>query len=202
MRRLHHLVALHVLLADVEQADARCGAAVDVARDDRAHGGELAQLLGRRLGVGAQVEHVSVAVGGGNRRDDGGALDSGQHTSSTKCAIAVSAPVLPALTQAQARRPRARRSTATRIEESFLRRIASRGFSSIATTCEAGTICARPRTAAGSGASAASSSRGSPTSSSAQLTIVGERAQRAGNVLARLVVAAHHVDRDRQHAGP
>src|SRR5256885_463036 len=50
---------------------------------------------------------------------------------STKCAIAVSAPVLPALTHAQAR-PSCTRSTATRIEVSFLRRIASRGLSSIA----------------------------------------------------------------------
>src|SRR6267378_3569211 len=71
----------------------------------------------------------------------------------TKCAIAVRAPVLPALTHAQAR-PSCTRSIARRIEESFLRRIASRGLSAIATTWEAATTVARARTEAGSGAGA------------------------------------------------
>src|SRR5438552_2234630 len=57
---------------------------------------------------------------------------------STKCAIAVSAPVLPALTHAQAV-PACTRSTATRIEDCFLWRIASRGLSCIYYTCLAGT---------------------------------------------------------------
>ena len=35
-----------------------------------------------------------------------------------------------------------------------------------------------------------------------QLWIVRERTQRAGEILVRLMVAAHHVDGDRQHAGP
>ena len=46
MRRLDRLVALHLLLADVQQADARRGDAVHVARDDRAHDGELLELHG------------------------------------------------------------------------------------------------------------------------------------------------------------
>src|SRR5580658_489411 len=69
----------------------------------------------------------------------------------TKCAMAVSAPVLPALTAAQARRS-CTRSIATRIEESFLWRIASRGLSSMVTTCEVATATARSRAAAGSAA--------------------------------------------------
>src|ERR1700730_4643478 len=81
----------------------------------------------------------------------------------TKCEIAVRAPVLPALTHAQAR-PACTRSIARRIEESFLRRIASRGLSPIATTWEAATTGARARTEAGSGARAAVISCGSPTS--------------------------------------
>src|ERR1700738_2799033 len=81
----------------------------------------------------------------------------------TKCEIAVRAPVLPALTHAQAR-PCCTRSIARRIEESFLRRIASRGLSSIATTWEAATTVARARTEAGSGARAAVISCGPPPS--------------------------------------
>ena len=82
---------------------------------------------------------------------------------STKCAIAVSAPVLPALTHAQAV-PASTRSTATRIEDCFLWRIASRGLSCIDTTCEAPTTVARLRTGSGRPARAADISCGSPTS--------------------------------------
>ena len=56
---------------------------------------------------------------------------------STKCAIAVSAPVLPALTMAPAR-PSFTRSMAMRMEESLRRRIASRGCSDMPTTVAAG----------------------------------------------------------------
>ena len=58
---------------------------------------------------------------------------------STKCDIAVSAPVLPALTQATAR-PSFTTSMAMRIDECFLRRMASRGDSPMVTTSLAGTI--------------------------------------------------------------
>ena len=55
---------------------------------------------------------------------------------STKRPVAISAPVLPALTQASAS-PAFTRSIATRIEESFFLRSASCGFSSMETTCVA-----------------------------------------------------------------
>ena len=85
---------------------------------------------GGRLGVGAQVEHLRVAVRGRDRRDDGGTLDPGRRSSARSAPWPCSAPVLPALTAALAR-PSCTRSMATRMEESFLRRIASRGFSSM-----------------------------------------------------------------------
>src|SRR5579863_8478000 len=83
---------------------------------------------------------------------------------STKCAIAVRAPVLPAETAAAAR-PSCTRLMATRIEESFLCRIASRGFSSMVTTWEAATIAARSRSAGAPPASSRSMSVASPMSS-------------------------------------
>src|SRR5215475_12415903 len=74
MRPLYHLVALDVLLTDVEQTNAWRRHAIHVTRNDRPHGGELPQLLRRCLGVGAEVEHVRQAMRGGNRGYDGGAL--------------------------------------------------------------------------------------------------------------------------------
>src|SRR5438270_11440551 len=76
--RLHQLVSLHVLLADVEKTDARVRHAVHVAGDDGSHGGELAQLLRSRRGVGAQIQHVGVSVRGGYRLDYGVALHAGE----------------------------------------------------------------------------------------------------------------------------
>ena len=67
----------------------------------------------------------------------------GRHFS-TKCEIAVSAPVLPELTAASAR-PSRTRSIAMRIDDCFLRRIASRGLSVIVTTSEADTTSRRAR---------------------------------------------------------
>jgi hypothetical protein len=72
-------VSLRVFLTDVEQADSRIGDAEHVARDDRAHGGELRELQRRRLRVGAEIEDVCVAaVSGRHRRHDGSAFD-GSH---------------------------------------------------------------------------------------------------------------------------
>ena len=72
-----------------------------------------------------------------------GARSTGPTVFSTKCAIAVSAPVLPALTMAPAR-PSFTRSMAMRMEESLRRRIASRGCSDMPTTVAAGcTVSAR-----------------------------------------------------------
>ena len=50
--------------------------AVHVARDDRAHRRELGELLRRGLGVGAEIEHVGMAVDRRDRRHDGRALDA------------------------------------------------------------------------------------------------------------------------------
>ena len=75
MRFLHELVTLGVFLADVEQADARIRDAEHIARDDRAHGGELRELQRRGLGVRAEIEHVGVAaVARRHRRHDGRAF--------------------------------------------------------------------------------------------------------------------------------
>src|ERR1700722_2556400 len=82
----------------------------------------------------------------------------------TKCAMAVSAPVLPELTQADAR-PSFTRSMATRMEEFFFRRIASRGESPMATTPAAGAISALARMLSGQDRNSESISAGSPTNS-------------------------------------
>src|SRR5688572_14414589 len=76
--------------------------------------------------------------------------------------MAVSAPVLPALTMAPAR-PSLTRSMATRIEESLRLRMASRGCSDMPTTLAAGCTDTRARAAAGSDASAGSMTAGCPT---------------------------------------
>ena len=62
---------------------------------------------------------------------------------STKREVAISAPVLPAETQALAS-PDLTRLIATRIDESFLLRMASAGDSSIPTTSEAWRTTMRP----------------------------------------------------------
>ncbi len=78
MRFLHDFVTLGFFFADVEQADARLVDGEHVAGDDRTHGGELGELDGRGLGVGAQVEHVRVtAIARGHRRHDGRAFHRG-----------------------------------------------------------------------------------------------------------------------------
>ena len=63
----------------------------------------------------------------------------------TKRAVAIRAPVLPALTQAWAS-PLLTRSMATRMDESFLPRRALEGDSSIATVCEVWRILSRAGT--------------------------------------------------------
>src|SRR6186713_92788 len=91
-----------------------------------------------------------------------GARSTGPTVFNTKCAIAVSAPVLPALTMAPAR-PSFTRSMAMRMEESLRRRIASRGCSDMPTTVAAGCTVSRARTAAGTLASAGSMTEDCPT---------------------------------------
>ena len=119
----------------------------------------------------------------------------------TKCAMAVSAPVLPELTQADAR-PSFTRSMATRMEESFLRRMASRGESPMATTV-GGRNDLEPgaRIAVGQDAQlAARSARARRPTARAGPRRRCSACNDAGDVLARLLVAAHHIDGDRQHA--
>ncbi len=90
---------------------------------------------------------------------------------------------------------------ATRMEEFFFRRMASRGESPMATTSVAGAISARARIASGQDSISASINAASPHQQHAQARIVVQRVERAGNILARLLVAAHHIDGDRQHVG-
>jgi hypothetical protein len=51
---------------------------VQVGRDHRAHDRELHELVGRAVGVGAEVEHHGVAVRQAPRHD-GGTADAGHH---------------------------------------------------------------------------------------------------------------------------
>jgi hypothetical protein len=84
-----------------------------------------------------------------------GARSTGPTVLSTQCAMAVSAPVLPALTMASAR-PAFTRSMASRMEESLRRRMASRGCSDIPTTLGAACTLRRARTSAAAPVSAGS----------------------------------------------
>ncbi len=199
VRRLHHLVSLHVLLADVEETDAWRRETVHVAGDDGAHGGELAQLLGCRLGVGAQIEHVRVTVRGGDGGDDGGALHAGQSSEHEV-------------------RDRGERSGVTRAHA----RAGAPVLHQIDRDAHRGVFLATDRLAwlvfhrhhlGGGHDDRALANRGRqrcqgwdnqlrlPDQLCAQLWIVAQGAQRTGNVLTRLMVAAHHIDCDRQHAG-
>ena len=80
VRGLYVLVALHLFLADVEQADARpLVGTLEIGGEDGSHHPELAQLFRRARGVGAQIEHVGVAAARGNQRDDCRALHAREH---------------------------------------------------------------------------------------------------------------------------
>ena len=81
---------------------------------------------------------------------------------STNREIAISAPVLPALTQAWAA-PDFTRLTATRMDESFLKRKACAGGSSMPTTSVAGRICRRGPVLAPAARRAPSSASRGPT---------------------------------------
>ena len=105
-------------------------------------------------------------------------------------ALAMAAPVLPALTMARAFPSRTASAARTR-EESFLRRTEDAGSSSIAMTSEAGSTSSPPVSPSCSGGP--TSTTGMPSSSTA---LSG-----AGHDLTRRVVAAHGVQRDREPAG-
>ena len=78
VRLLHEIMSLALLGADVEQTDAGPRRVVHVARDDRAHDGELLELMCRRPHVGAEIENVGVTRGIGHGGHDRRALDLGE----------------------------------------------------------------------------------------------------------------------------
>ena len=113
---------------------------------------------------------------------------------STKRAMAMSAPVLPADTQACAV-PSLTRLTATRIDESFFLRSASAGGSSIVTTSLAGRIVMRSGAATATWrAPRRAGSR--PTSDHARVGRLLEKGERGRHGDRRTVVAPHRVDGD------
>ena len=100
---------------------------------------------------------------------------------STNRAIAISAPVLPADTHACAA-PSLTRFTATRIDESFFRRSASAGGSSIATTSEHAWMLARSFAGERARASACASGASSPTRITRASGVASRNASAAGIV--------------------
>ena len=73
-RLLHHFIALDLFFADVEQSDAGAFLVLHGRYQHGAHDGELQQMLGRAVDVGAQVEHVDLAFHGGQYAGDGGTV--------------------------------------------------------------------------------------------------------------------------------
>ncbi len=78
-RLLHHLVAFDILLADVEQADARPVLVLYRSDQRRPHDRELQQMLRPAIDVGAEIEDVGGAAHAGQRGDDRGAVDARKH---------------------------------------------------------------------------------------------------------------------------
>ena len=72
------LVALLVLFADREEAHLGVLDAEQLPAEDRAHVGELEQVLGARVGVRAGVEQHGGAVAGGDRHRDRGPHHAGE----------------------------------------------------------------------------------------------------------------------------
>ena len=70
MRIAQLLGTLDVLFADIEQPDARVREPVQIARQHRAHRRELDQVVGRAVGIGAEIEHHRVPVHRGDGRHD------------------------------------------------------------------------------------------------------------------------------------
>ena len=75
---LDHVVALDVLLADIEKADRRPLDAFDRRGQRGAHHGKLDQLLRRAVHVGAEIEHRRNAGPRRQLRGDGRPVDAGQ----------------------------------------------------------------------------------------------------------------------------
>ncbi len=159
---LDHVVALDVLLADVEQADRRALDALHRRGQRHAHHRELHELLGRAVDVGAEVEHRRARRRLGRqlrRRSPAGrcraasSARSARSPSARRCCRRRRRPApLPSLT----------RLIATRIDESFLLRSASAGGSCISTTSVAAWIVSRSSAGERSLASAARSGASRP----------------------------------------
>ena len=71
-------VALALLLADAQQRDARIRDAEDALREDRAHPRVLGEVLGRRVGVGADVDEDQRSGVGDHLDGEARAVDAGQ----------------------------------------------------------------------------------------------------------------------------
>src|SRR6185503_17379805 len=117
---------------------------------------------------------------------------------STKREMAISAPVLPALTQACAA-PLFTRLMATRIEESFLKRSACTGGSSIATTWLA--ACTRTRAGAAARRELGLERLGHADQDQVDVGGAREQPERGGDRHAGTVVAPHAVDCDGDQRG-
>ena len=73
---LRELVALHLLLADIEESDGRPLDAIHGRHERRSHDGELQELPGGAIDVGAEVQHGHDAVARRQLRRDRRTIDA------------------------------------------------------------------------------------------------------------------------------
>ena len=74
----HRVIPLEVLRPHIQQPDRRLRQPQDRAREDVAHHGELHEVFGVALDVGAEVEHHAFAAPGRENRGDRRPVDAGQ----------------------------------------------------------------------------------------------------------------------------
>ena len=96
------LLALDLLDPDIEQPDRRPLRAEHGSRHGGAENGEVDQLLGIGADRGADIEHHAFAAHGRPQCRNRRPVDIGHGAQAKACAIAISAPVLPADTQTSA----------------------------------------------------------------------------------------------------
>ena len=95
---LRQFVSLRVFFADGQQADARPANSEDRARIDVAHDGELLQVQRLAIDVGADIEkNAGLPFCVGRTVESAGRSTTGR-VPTTNFAVAITAPVLPALT--------------------------------------------------------------------------------------------------------
>jgi hypothetical protein len=124
-------VALGVFFADGEQADAGVVDEQDVARVHVAHDGELDEVVGVAVDVGADVEQQGWAAGDRGQNGARAGRWTPANMPRTILAVAMAAPVLPAVKKPAAAPSRTMRRP-TRMEESRLARTAWAALSSMA----------------------------------------------------------------------